>query len=395
MDFSTIDIFCHCIDNFGDAGVAYRFAKELKIARPGCRVRVFTDDLQAMRAVEGGIDPSAVIQEYGSVTCINTLLLDDGLAKTLGTAEVMVETFACHIPEKLMEMAYNGSRLIINLEYLSAEDWVEDYHLKESLLGRGTVRKFYFMPGFREGTGGLIINSKLQFWRDFGGLGFREDESQLVGTVFTYERGFDALLGDLVDFGRDTVLLIFGDKSQRGMSSTLSRAGIDTPLESPYQRQRLPQYQYKNIRLIYMPFIDQHSYDALLCCTDFNIVRGEDSLARAVLSGRPFIWNAYIQDEKYQLVKVRALLKTLQPFFGDAGSFAAWSALMLAFNGAAAESSEQSTPERYDTFFKNLKKNAHAASAIYYFMLRNCNLVSRLLSFLDGYQPNAAVNNNQ
>jgi len=392
MDFSSIDIFCRCIDNFGDAGVAYRFAKELKFARPGCRIRVFVDDLRTMRAVAGGINPEVAVQEGGGLTFINTLLLDEGLIKALGVADVMVEAFACHIPEPLLEMAYDGSKLIVNLEYLSAEDWVEDYHLKESLLGRGTVRKFYFMPGFREGTGGLIINSKLQFWRDCGELVFREgpDDGQLVGSIFTYERGFDTLLGDLVDYGRETTLLIFGDKSQLGMLATLSRLGIDMPPRPQFH----PQYRYKNIRLIYMPFIDQHSYDALLCCTDFNIVRGEDSLARAVLSGRPFIWQAYIQDEKYQLVKVKALLETLKPYFEDEGAFAAWAGLMMAFNDTAAESPRQTTPERYGDFFKNLKKNAHSAFGIYYIMLRNCNLISRLCSFLDGYRPNTAVNNN-
>ncbi len=48
---------------------------------------------------------------------------------------------------------------------------------------------------------------------------------------------------------------------------------------------------------------------------DFNFIRGEDSFARAILSGHPFVWHAYIQAEEFQLVKVDALLKTMQPFF--------------------------------------------------------------------------------
>lgn len=389
MDFSSIDIFCHCIDNFGDAGVAYRFAKEFKLARPGCRVRVFVDDMGTMRAVAGGVDPLLPVQEYESLTCVNTLSLDDALINTLGVADVMVEMFACHIPKPLMELAYDNSKLIVNLEYLSAEDWVEDYHLKESLLGRGSVRKFYFMPGFREAAGGLIINSRLQKWREGGELVFKEDDNQLVGTVFTYERGFDTLISDLADLGRETALLVFGDKSRRGISATLGRLGVDVLDTRQYK------YQYKNIQLLYMPFIDQHSYDALLCCADFNIVRGEDSLARAVLSGRPFIWNAYIQDEKYQLVKVRALLETMRGYFDDEDIFAAYSALMLDFNGAPAESLHQATSERYGSFFKNLKKYDRSAAAIYYFMLRNCNLISKFCDFLDGYQTGDAANNNQ
>ena len=375
MDFKSIDIFCHCVDNFGDAGVAYRFAKEFKAAHPVCRVRLFVDDMGTLREIAGGVDVSLAVQEYKSVTCVKTLSLDSALAGALGVADVMVETFACHIPEPLMELAYDNSKLIVNLEYLSAEEWVEDYHLKESLLGRGTVRKFYFMPGFRETTGGLIINSRLEGWLD--NLISTPDDGQLIGTVFTYERGFDTLISDLVDFGRDTTLLVFGDKSRRGMSATLERAGCG----GAYQRGVC-----KNIRLIYMPFIDQHDYDTLLCCTDFNIVRGEDSLARALLSGKPFIWNAYIQDEKYQLVKVNALLKTMRPYFDDDGVFAAYSGLMRRFNNAPAESSRQTTTERYGAFFKNLKKIEHYASAIYYFMHRNCNLITKFSDFLRRYQ---------
>ena len=34
-----------------------------------------------------------------------------------------------------MDKALKSSKLIINLEYFSAEDWVDDFHLQESFLG--------------------------------------------------------------------------------------------------------------------------------------------------------------------------------------------------------------------------------------------------------------------
>ena len=46
----------------------------------------------------------------------------------------------------------------------------------------------------------------------------------------------------------------------------------------------------------------------------FLFVRGEDSLSRACLSGIPFIWHAYPQDDEYQRVKVQALLSRLKPY---------------------------------------------------------------------------------
>ena len=411
MDFFSVDIFCHRVDNYGDMGVAYRFAKELKSARPACRVRAFFDDLSALREIADEIGPDEAIQEHDSIIYVNSCALSQTQINALGAADVMVEMFACHIPEPFMEMAYDNSKLIINLEYLSAEDWVEGYHLKESLLGRGSVRKFFFLPGFRETTGGLIINSRLQEARESGsfdrfavindilnkyGLNhIKPEDNTLIGTIFTYERGFDLLLAHVGDLEYTTTLLVFGEKSQRGMSATLGRLGVDVVnvinngeqrTDKPYPCQR---YVYKNTQIIYMPFVNQHAYDTLLCCTDFNIVRGEDSLARAVLSGKPFIWNAYIQDEKYQRVKVEALLKTLRPYFDDENLFTAYSDLMTKFNDAPAESPEQTTSERYDIFFKNLKKLEHTSERIYYFMLRNCNLVSKFCTFLDKYQTDS------
>jgi uncharacterized repeat protein (TIGR03837 family) len=391
MNYSSIDIFCRCIDNFGDAGVAYRFAKEFKAARPSCRVRLFIDNLGTLHAIESAIDPAKDIQEYESVVYINMRDDFDPAASGLGVADIMVEAFACDIPERAFMAALDRSRLIINLEYLSAEEWVEEYHLFESLLGRGAVRKFFFLPGFRETTGGLIINSKLRAAADGGrldraaainaatagsGVTVGPGDGTLVGTVFTYARGFDTLIADLVEFGRDTLLVVFGEQSQRGMAATFGRITGGGGFE------------YKNVRALFVPFIPQHDYDTLLCCADFNLVRGEDSLARAVLSGKPFIWHAYVQAERLQLVKAAALLETMRPYYreiGADGAFADYGALTTAFNEADGKSTDQVTAERYGAFFKDLKKHERAARGIYYFMLRNCDLIAKFCDFLDRY----------
>jgi hypothetical protein len=48
---------------------------------------------------------------------------------------------------------------------------------------------------------------------------------------------------------------------------------------------------------------------------DALFIRGEDSLSRACLSGIPFVWQAYPQEDDYQLVKVEALLHRIKDFF--------------------------------------------------------------------------------
>jgi len=407
MEYSSIDIFCQCIDNFGDAGVTYRFAREFKAARPDCRVRLFISNLYTLHAIESGIDPAKDVQEYESIIYVRMSKDFDPAESGMGVADVLVEAFACDIPEKVFRTALTRSRLIINLEYLSAEEWVEEYHLFESLLGGGTVRKFFFMPGFRETTGGLIINSKLRALREGGGLdrlavingvigGFGMSiapmDDTLVGTVFTYEHGFDTLISDLVGFGRDTLLIVFGEKSRLGMEAAFGRLSGVAPCEWAADRYKDSCRVYKNVRVLYAPFLPQHDYDVLLCCADFNLVRGEDSLARAVLSGKPFVWHAYLQAEKHQCVKAEALLKTMRQYYqedelGDV--FAEYGALTMAFNDADAASTEQVTFERYGAFFKDLKKHERAARAINYFMHKSCDLIAKFRDFLDRYPESA------
>ena len=82
-----------------------------------------------------------------------------------------------------------------------------------------------------------------------------------------------------------------------------------------------------------LPFLSQEEWDKNLYAQDILFVRGEDSLSRACLSGKPFVWQAYLQDDNYQLVKVRALLARMRPHFAPE-DFAALESFWLLYNGA-------------------------------------------------------------
>ncbi|MBN1577792.1 MAG: elongation factor P maturation arginine rhamnosyltransferase EarP [Chitinispirillaceae bacterium] len=389
MIFTGIDIFCHVIDNLGDAGVVYRFASEMKLAHPACGIRVFIDDMAVLTNIDPAIIAGSFMQEHGGVIFIDSTMLDAGKVETLGFADVLIEAFGCYTPDCYLEKALFACPLIINLEYLSAEPWVEGYHLKESLLPKGTAKKYFFMPGFTESTGGVILNSRVQRRKGdivAGRIGFLNEllsrtgmetpvfEGQLIGTVFTYERGFDTLLAELEQLNREVLLFCFGRKSRGGMEHTLTRLGALGGRE--------PLRKRKNISIVFMPFISQQEYDTLLCCTDFNMVRGEDSLVQAIGAGIPFIWNAYLQDEKYQHIKVEAFCAAFQPYFDDEKVFAAYRKLMLQFNDAAIESPGRTTGEQYRLFFRDLEKIEHATSKMCYFIRQNCNLVGKFSDFI-------------
>ncbi|MCU0608247.1 MAG: elongation factor P maturation arginine rhamnosyltransferase EarP [Chitinispirillaceae bacterium] len=390
MQFQSVDIFCHVVDNFGDIGFVYRFAREFKACTSGCALRVFVDDLQTFRTIKPEIDPSLLIQSHDGIEYIATGALTTDLVCELDVADVLIEAFACRIPESVFTAAQSRKRVIINLEHLSAEDWVEGYHCKESLLPVKSLRKYFFMPGFTKDTGGLLLDRRIErckpklarcrracltgLLRAAGHTDLKLDDV-LIGTVFTYLRGFDRLLSDLNGCPRGTILLAFGHKSVDGMVSSIKRAAGRQISEQ--------RYQCGNVTILVMPFIPQPRYDTLLCLVDFNIVRGEDSLVRALLAGKPFIWNAYLQDNNYQKVKVEAFLDRFRDYFSDRVVFDRYRELLLQFNDSPSESPLQVTGERYQDFFQSLEKIEQATKEMSYFTNQNCDLIQKLKAFLD------------
>ena len=113
---------------------------------------------------------------------------------------------------------------------------------------------------------------------------------------------------------------------------------------------------------------------------DFLFVRGEDSLARACLSGIPFVWQAYVQDENYQLVKVNALLERMKPFF-DADSFQRLSSLWLSYNNPE----NPSTAKGFSRFFTQArtKKTSEAFRSFAAALYKNGNLAEHVLEYID------------
>jgi uncharacterized repeat protein (TIGR03837 family) len=61
-----------------------------------------------------------------------------------------------------------------------------------------------------------------------------------------------------------------------------------------------------------LPFLTQDRYDDLLRHCDLNVVRGEDSLVRAIWAGRPLIWHIYPQTDGAHHDKLEAFLAMSQ-----------------------------------------------------------------------------------
>ena len=129
-----------------------------------------------------------------------------------------------------------------------------------------------------------------------------------------------------------------------------------------------------------IPFLQQEEFDSFILTMDFLFVRGEDSLARACLSGLPFVWQAYKQDENYQLVKVNALLDQMKNYFSKE-EFQAIQDFWQSYNDYEKESQAAPLTElllssatgKNKGGFQNFAKKLH----------ENGNLAAHLLEFID------------
>ena len=157
------DIFCNVIDNYGDIGVCWRLARQLANEH-GLAVRLWLDDLSALAKLCPETDATLEKQKCRGVeVCLWRKEFSD-----VQPVELVIEAFACKLPQKYIETmaARDCKPFWINLEYLSAEDWVESHHKLPSPHPTLPLTKYFFFPGFTMQTGGLLLERDLLARRD-------------------------------------------------------------------------------------------------------------------------------------------------------------------------------------------------------------------------------------
>jgi uncharacterized repeat protein (TIGR03837 family) len=371
------DIFCKVIDNWGDVGACFRLTKQL--ADLGQHVRLWVDDASSLAWMAKDL-PEFTPDALGSWQVFAWPTLPP--AMQLG--DVVIEAFGCEIneligvwhqqantPEKIASEAHSllgkGQFLSkdargatpqppvwINLEYLSAEGYVERSHALPSPVMSGAaagLTKHFFYPGFTPRTGGLLREADLprlqhRFQRAkwlSAALG-TPWQGEPVVSVFCYESAeVLALLEGLVrlhgwhgnwqsdEFAatRPPIrLLVAHGKAQAAVADALTRLppslrglidenmnknGISPGQTGPLLLQNSEQISAKPntnaaLSMHAMPALSQEGFDEMLWASDLNVVRGEDSLVRAIWAGKPFIWHIYPQTEHAHHDKLQAFL---------------------------------------------------------------------------------------
>ena len=221
--------------------------------------------------------------------------------------EVVIEAFACELPERhLQVMARQQPHPVwINLEYLSAEDWVAGCHAMSSPHPRLPLVKHFFFPGFEESTGGLVREADLLMCRD----AFRREKRAawrarhgvegVCVSLFAYEQpGLPALMQAWAESACALTVLVPESRVLGDVQRALGR-----PTLAVGERVR-----WGSLTVHILPFTDQQGYDEMLWACDLNFVRGEDSFVRAQWAGKPFVWQIYAQDEGAHFDKLDAFM---------------------------------------------------------------------------------------
>ncbi len=325
------DIFCKVVDNFGDIGVCWRLCRQLRVEH-GLDIRLWIDDLEAAQK----IIPSLNIGKNNQFCEEITILKLGAEVDFCQAADVVIEAFACELPPAYLAAMLRQQSKWVNLEYLSAETWVEDFHAKPSPQNflnsnQGLIRHFYF-PGFTEATGGLLrecdISSQLGGHtnpRPLAGEGARQRGRGNLQKTSVNEikdaplsnlspaSGREALKASLFCYPHAPIhaLLDAFAESTQSINCYVPASSILPQIADYFEVATIEVGDHltrENLDVHILPFLSQANYDQLLADCDLNFVRGEDSWVRAIWAGKSFIWQPYFQDENAHIKKLNAFL---------------------------------------------------------------------------------------
>lgn len=282
---------------------------------------------------------------------LDALPADAELPEPLRELDLVIAAFGCNPPpvvRRSLAPVHTGPppALWLNLEYLTAEAWIDSCHGLSSIKPQDGARETFFFPGFSEASGGLLREAGLiERRRAFDHRPHRTDWLAAQGllaadapagdprvSVFCYDHPASLrALRSLAEGPRRLQLLI-----AEGVAESALRTLAGCPLPSG-SRTRIG-----SVTVNRFGWLDQDGYDRLLWSCDLNVVRGEDSWIRAHWAGRPFIWQPYPQDGEAHLGKLdawieramasapcadQAVLRALShAWSGDGDPAAAWAA---------------------------------------------------------------------
>ncbi|MFM6990607.1 MAG: elongation factor P maturation arginine rhamnosyltransferase EarP [Rhodoferax sp.] len=299
------DIFCRVIDNHGDLGVCWRLSADL--ATRGHQIRLWVDDASALSwmAPEASLNAEGWGQLASETGHIEVRPWSSPLNDKSHASQIWIEAFGCDLPDhfvnwastRLKDLHETTAPVWLNLEYLSAESYVERSHKLPSPVMSGPLKgrtKWFFYPGFNDKTGGLLRESHVD-----QSLLKPAPSAPLVPQktfLFCYEPGaLHEAIDQLLKQSPANVWHVAHGRGALAFENALTQ---------------LPPHKRPKFHIL--PPMSQASFDVQLAQSDLNFVRGEDSLVRAIWAGQAFIWHIYPQMDGAHGPKLQAFLDWLE-----------------------------------------------------------------------------------
>lgn len=384
---ASAHIFCRVVDNFGDIGVCWRLARQLA-HEYRLQVTLWVDDLVSFARLCPLVDVGCAFQVIVGVT-VRHWEVKAEFVLSEPCADLVIEAFACDIPVAYQQAMSVLARppVWINLEYLTAEDWIDDCHGMASRHPRLPLVKYFYFPGFSERSGGLIAESDLGVRRDafehdpaarssfLSELGVQlPSQSALLAqrwiSLFCYPQApVRAWLTCLETDARETVVWVPQGVAREALAAWAGEASDSVPSSG-----RCRVYARGRVTVLEFPFGDQEFFDRLLWACDLNFVRGEDSFLRAQWARRPFVWHIYPQDDDAHWVKLTAFLAKFMKNV-DAEVAHATAQWFAAWNGRGDVAAAW---QAYSAVLPVLQSHARLWAAK---CLADCDLAAKLMRF--------------
>jgi len=359
------DLFCTVIDNYGDLGVCWRLARHLADDH-AVAVTLWIDDLTSFQRLASDIDPAQSSQMLGNI-CIRHWQ-DGAVEATPG--DLVIEGFACSLPpDYILAMAARRSAPVwINLEYLTAETWIEGCHGLASVHPSTGLTKHFWFPGFSAGSGGLLRTAD-----ELDRIRVANDQPKACRqmTLFGYEQAAIASLLDALAIApQPTVLNVFVGRALADVSRWLGHDLISGD-----------EITQGKLTLRVLPLLPHADYDHLLASSDLNLVRGEDSFVRAQWAGAPMLWHIYPQDENAHLTKLAAWQQRVETVAAAAGNPmpTSWSQTLQTWNSNMTSASM--LQPNWPQFLADLPSIRAAMQSWRQHLLAQTDLATQLMRF--------------
>jgi uncharacterized repeat protein (TIGR03837 family) len=315
-----IDVFCTVIDNHGDLGVCWRLSQQL--AERGVSVRLFIDrweDVAWLAPEQSYRGLNIEMKPWPEADSPSTAFLQEP------RPDAVISAFGCALPASYLQAMQTMKLLVkppvwVNLDYFSAEPFSRRCHGLPSpvLQGPGEgLTQWFFYPGLVEGTGGLLRPSqppeplnaadRAAFLKPFG----LADWPGRLSLLFCYEpEPLAVWLGALWDEIKASglmpaqeplALIVPAGRAHEAVARALAPLGHTLPPVGAY-------LAHPQLRIQCLPWISQTTFDQWLRVSEAHAVRGEDSLAQALWTAQPVLWQIYPQADGVHEAKLEAFL---------------------------------------------------------------------------------------